>query len=82
MNDYLQGEHEDANDFWQQLEEAWFSHKGKEKAREKARKEKEKIKEMANKMQTMQINNSHVLYLHLQELHKHQEATKVSLRIV
>ena len=54
----------------------------KEKEREKARKEKEKIKEMANKMQTMQINNSHALCLHLQDLHKHQEATKVSLRIV
>ena len=68
--------------FGNSLKKHGFPTKEKEKAREKARKEKEKIKEMANKMQTMQIHNSHVFYLHLQDLHKHQEATKVSLRIV
>ena len=78
MNDYLKENMMMPMTFWQQLEEAWFSTKEKEKAREKARKEKERIKEMANKMQTMQINNSHVLYLHLQELHKHQEVNKFS----
>ena len=44
MNDYLQGEHEDANDFWQQLEEAWFSHKGKGKGKRKGKKGKGKDK--------------------------------------
>ena len=68
--------------FGNSLKKHGFPTKEKEKAREKARKEKEKIKEMANKMQTMQINNSHVLYLHLQDLHKHQEVNKVSLHIV
>ena len=51
--------------FGNSLKKHGFPTKEKEKAREKARKEKEKIKEMANKMQTMQINNSHVLCLHL-----------------
>ena len=68
--------------FGNSLKKYGFPTKEKEKAREKARKEKEKIKEMANKMQTMQINNSYVLYLHLQDLHKHQEVNKVSLHIV
>ena len=45
--------------FGNSLKKHGFPTKEKEKAREKARKEKEKIKEMANKMQTMQINNSH-----------------------
>ena len=44
MNDYLQGEYEDANDFWQQLEEAWFSHKGKGKGKGKGKKGKGKDK--------------------------------------
>ena len=44
MNDYLQGEHEDAYDFWQQLEEAWFSHKGKGKGKRKGKKGKGKDK--------------------------------------
>ena len=44
MNEYLQGEHEDAHDFWQQLEEAWFSHKGKGKGKRKGKKGKGKDK--------------------------------------
>ena len=44
MNDYLQGEHEDANDFWQQLEDAWFPHKGKGKGKRKGKKGKGKDK--------------------------------------
>ena len=44
MNDYLQGEYEDAHDFWQQLEEAWFSHKGKGKGKRKGKKGKGKDK--------------------------------------